>query len=124
MLAFHERPSAIVVGIVLLLLCNPPPASARGSQVAHDDPWNPEHIEHLPLEVRNAVIRMCRDPPHAGHYFATYLDNSHVMKLHFEHLHCDGQAAFCRGDSCLHEEYLSSGGHYRLMRSYYGRNND
>ena len=124
MLAFHERLSAIAAGFVLLLLCNPTPGFARGSQVGHDDSWNPEHIERLPPEVRNAVIRMCRDPPRAGHYFATYFDNSHLMKLHFEHLHCDGQAAFCRGDSCLHEEYGSTRGHYRLLKSYYGSKND
>lgn len=122
MLAFHERLSAVAAGIVLLLLCDL--AFARGGQVGHDDPWNPEHIERLPPEVRNAVIRMCRDPPRAGHYFATYFDNSRLMKLHFEHLNCRGQAIFCRGDSCLHQEYVSTGGHYRLMKSYYGPNND
>jgi hypothetical protein len=122
MLAFQERLSA--AGIVLALLCNPAPAFARGSQVAHDDPWNPEHIERLPPDIRNVVIGMCRDHAHAGHYFAVYFDNSHLMKLHFEHLNCDGQAAFCRGDSCLHQDYASAGGHYRLIRSYYGRGND
>jgi hypothetical protein len=97
---------------------------ARGSQVSHDDPWNSEHIDRLPPEVRNAVIHMCRDSPRAGHYFATYFDNSLLMKLHFEHLHCDGPAAFCRGDNCLHQVYVFVGGHYRLMKSYYDRNND
>jgi hypothetical protein len=28
------------------------PALARGSQVGHDDPWNSEHIDRLPPEVR------------------------------------------------------------------------
>ena len=123
MLAFHERLSAIAAGIVLLLLCDL--AFARGGQVGHDDPWNPEHIERLPPEVRNAVIGICHGhPPHAAHYFATYFNDSRLIKLHFEHLRCDQQATFCRGDSCLHQEYVSTGGHYRLMRSYYGRNND
>src|SRR5258706_12593520 len=99
MWTFHARLSAIAAGIVLLLLCDQPHALARGSQVGHDDPWNSEHIDRLPPEVRNAVIRMCRDPPRAGHYFATYFDNSRLMKLHFEHLHCKGQATFCRGDT-------------------------
>jgi hypothetical protein len=124
MLAFHERLSAIAVGIVLPFLCNPTLAFALAGQAAHDDPWNPQHIEGLPPEVRNAVIRMCRGPPRAAHYFATYFDNSRLMRLHFEHLVCDGEARFCRRDSCLHQEYVSSGGHYRLMKSYYGRNND
>jgi hypothetical protein len=124
MSAFHERLLAIAAGIVLLLLCNQPIAFARGGQVGHDDPWNPEHVERLPPEVRNAVIRMCRDPPRAGHYFATYIDNSRLMKPHFEHLLCDGQAMFCSDGSCLHQEYVLTGGRYRLMKSYYGRNND
>jgi hypothetical protein len=124
MLPFHERLSAIAAGVALLSLCNQPLTFARGSQVSHDDPWNPEHIERLPPEVRNAVIRMCRDPPRAGHYFATYFDNSRLMKLHFEHLHCDGQPIFCNEGSCLHQEYVSTGGRYRLMKSYHGHNND
>jgi hypothetical protein len=122
MLAFHER--FLAIAAVLLLFCNQPLAFARGSQVGHDDPWNSEHIDRLPPEVRNAVIRMCGHPPRAAHYFATYFDNSRLIKLHFEHLRCDEQVTYCRGDSCLHQEYVSSGGHYRLMRSYYGRNNE
>lgn len=124
MLAFHERRSTIAAGMILLLLCVQPRAFARSSQSGHDDPWNPDHIERLPPEVRNTVIRMCLAPPRAGHYFATYFGNSHLMKLHFEHLHCDGRATFCKGDSCLHQEYISTGGRYRLKKSYYGRNND
>jgi hypothetical protein len=124
MLAFLERISAIAAVIVLLLLCSQPRPFARGSQVGHDPPWNSEHIERLPPEVRNVVIRMCRNSPRAGHYFATYFGNSHFIKLHFEHLHCDEQPIFCREGSCLHQEYISTGSHYRLMRSYYGRNND
>ena len=124
MRSFSEWLFAIAAGILWLLLCNQPLAFARGSQVGHDDPWNPEHIDRLPPEVRYALRRICKDPPRAGHYFATYFDNSHLIKLHFEHLHCDGRATFCRGDSCLHQEYVSTGGHYRLMKSYYGRNND
>lgn len=54
-----------------------------------------------------------------GHYFVTYFKNSHLMKLHFEHLPCEGQTNFCRGDTCLRLEYVSTEGHYRLMKSYY-----
>jgi hypothetical protein len=100
------------------------PAFARGSQVSHDDPWNSEHIDRLPPEVRSAVIQMCGSAPRAAHYFATYSDHSRVIRLHFEHLHCGAQTNFCHGDDCLHEEYVSSGGHYRLIKSYYGRGND
>jgi hypothetical protein len=116
------RHSAIAAGVAFLLFCNPPIALARGSQMVRDDPWNSERIEGLPPEVRDAVIRMCEDhPPRAGHYFATYFENSRLIRLHFELLHCDGRATFCRGDSCLRQEYGLTGGHYRLTKSYYGR---
>jgi hypothetical protein len=125
MLVFDERRLlAIAAGIVPLLLCNQPLVFGRATQVSHDDPWNSEHVDQLPTEVRSAVIRMCGHPPHAAHYFATYFDNAHLIKLHFEHLHCDQQASFCRGDICLHQEYVATGGHYRLTKSYYGRSND
>jgi hypothetical protein len=120
----HERFWVIAAGIVVLVLCDQPRIFARGSQVGHDPPWNSEHIDRLPPEVRNAVIRMCGHPPRAGHYFATYFDNSRLIKLHFEHLHCDEQATFCRGASCLHQEYVFAGGRYRLLKSYYGSNHD
>ena len=48
---FHARLSAIVATI-LLLSFDYRPAFARGSQVRHDDPWNSEHIDRLPPEVR------------------------------------------------------------------------
>ena len=118
----YARLSAIGAAILVLGFTNRP-AFARGSQVGHDDPWNSEHIDSLPLVVRNTVIHMCSDP-RAGHYFATYFDNSRLIKLHYEHLHCDERATFCSGASCLHQEYISTGGRYRLMRSYYGRKND
>jgi hypothetical protein len=120
----YIRRSPIAAGILLLLLANQPPTFARGSQVGHDDPWNSERIDRLPPEVRSAVTRMCGTATRAAHYFATYFDNSRLIKLHFEHLRCDEQARFCRGTSCLRQEYISTGGHYRLMRSYYGRDND
>ena len=99
-------------------------ALARGSQVAHDAPWNTEHIERLPPEIRDAVTRMCGEPPRAGHYFATYLDHAHVVRLHFEHLHCEDRSKFCNAGGCLHQEYESSGGHFRLIKNYYGSGND
>jgi hypothetical protein len=122
MQVFIQRLSVITV--LFLLICGQTPVLARGSQGMHDDPWNPEHIDRLPPEVRSAVLRMCKTPPHAAHYFATYLDNSRVIKLHFEHLHCEQHTEFCRQKNCLHQEYVSSGGHYRLLKSYYGRNDD
>lgn len=113
------------IRLALLLICTwqTSLAFARGSQVAHDDPWNAEHISQLPTEIRNAVNRMCGEPPRAAHYFATYFQNSQLIKLHFEHFRCD-EKTFCTGAGCLHQEYISTGRHYRLLRSYYGRNDD
>jgi hypothetical protein len=117
----YIRRSPIAAGVLLLLLADQPPTFARGSQVGHEDLWNSGRIDRLPPEVRSAVTRMCGNAAQAAHYFATFLDNSRLIKLHFEQLHCDGQAQFCRGTSCLRQEYISTGGHYRLMRNYYGR---
>ena len=116
----YTRRSPITAGILLLLLANQSPTFARGSQVGHDDPWNSERIDRLPPEVRSAVTRMCGNGAQAAHYFATYFDNSRGIRLRFEHLHCDEPAQFCRGTSCLRQEYISTGGHYRLQRNYYG----
>jgi hypothetical protein len=55
---FHERLLAIAVAVLLLCSASKPSAFARGSQVLHDDPWNSEHIDRLPPEVRN-VISVC-----------------------------------------------------------------
>jgi len=116
------RHSAIAAGVALLSFCNQAIAPDRGSQMVRDDPWNSERIELLPPEVRDAAIRMCEDHlPRAGHYFATYFENSRLIRLQFELLQCDGRATLCRGDSCLRQEYGLTGGHYRLMKSYYGR---
>ena len=120
----YIRFSPIAAGVLLLLLADQPLTFARGGQVGHDDIWNSERIERLPPEVRSAVTRMCGNAARAAHYFATFFDNSRVIKLHFEHLHCDEQARFCRDTSCLRQEYISTGGHYRLQRSYYGRDDD
>jgi hypothetical protein len=95
---------------------------ASGQRVK-DDPWNPEHINHLPAEVRNAVLAMCPTRPDAGHYFGTYFHDQ--INLHFEHFHCEGSAAsFCNGSLCLHQVYKLTGGHYRLAKSFYGSGND
>jgi hypothetical protein len=122
MWTFCARLSAIAVAILIFSFASRP-AYARGSYAGHDDPWNSERIDRLPPEVRNVVIHICADP-RAGHYFATYFDNSHLIKLHFEYLHCDERVTFCRGGSCLRQEYISTGSRYRLTESYYGRNND
>ena len=117
----YIRFSPITAGVLLLLLADQPLTFARGSQVGHEDIWNSERIERLPPEVRSAVTRMCGNAARAAHYFATFFDNSRVIKLHFEHLHC---LRLKFNTSCPSQEYISTGGHYRLQRSYYGRDDD
>ena len=62
------------------------PAFARGG-LHLEDRWNPQHLDGLPAEVRNALARMCRGS-RAEHQFAGYFENSRVLVLHFEHLRC------------------------------------
>jgi hypothetical protein len=99
-------------------------AFARGGLSNADPPWNTEHIDRLPEEVRNAVVRLCAEPPSAAHYFATYSENPRLIKLHFEQFHCRTNKAFCTQEGCLHQVCVLQAGHYRLMRSYYGPGSD
>jgi len=39
--------------------------------------------------------------------------------LHFEHLYCERHDAFCNSAGCLHQVYVSTDDHYRLVKSYY-----
>jgi hypothetical protein len=97
---------------------------ARSSGHSSENPWNAEHINQLPPEVREAVMHMCGHMPLTEHYFATYFQNSQLIKLHFEHFRCDGHPSFCNQSGCLHQEYILQNGRYRLLRSFYGRGND
>jgi hypothetical protein len=76
---------AVCAGFVALFAQSS--ALARGG-FPHDDPWNAEHIDRLPPEVRDSVVRMCGTRPSAEHYFATYLDHARIIKLHFEQFDC------------------------------------
>ena len=96
-------------------------ALARGSFPAQDTPWNRDHIERLPSDVRDAVFRMCRDRPTASRYFATYLNQSKIVRLHFEDLRCEGGREIRMGRDCLREEFVAMGSHYRLARTYYDK---
>jgi hypothetical protein len=101
---------------VLLWTCAQSSAKAGGFHT--EDRYNPQHIDNLPPGVRNAIYHRCRTPK-ALHPFASYFDNSKRIVLHFEQLLCDGAEAFCTQSGCLHQVYVSTGGHYRLVRSYY-----
>jgi hypothetical protein len=90
-----------------------------GAKAQHikDPPWNPEHIDRLPADVRSAVMAKCPQRPDAGHYFATYFHDE--IHLHYENLHCS-TASYCNGSQCLHQVYKLTGGHYHLAKSFYG----
>jgi hypothetical protein len=96
-------------------------SAGTAAQFVKDPPWNAEHIDRLPPDVRNAVIARCPLGPDAGHYFATYFHDE--IYLHYELLHCD-TASFCNGSQCLHQVYKLTAGHYHLTRSFYGSGND
>lgn len=117
------QPRFIAAGMLLTLICHMSPAVARSSPGTADHPWNAEHIDRLPLEVRNAISRLCGPSLRAAHYFATYSENSRFLNLHFEHSQCHSQKV-CTQAGCLHQVYVLSGGRYRLLKSYYGPGND
>jgi hypothetical protein len=98
--------------------------STAVAQHARDPPWNPDHIDHLPAEVRSAVLAMCGKPPSAGHYFATYSQNSRQINLHFEKFHCEQGPALCTTAGCLHQVDALTAGHYHLVKSFYGSGKD
>jgi hypothetical protein len=93
-------------------------SSAKGGNIRSEDRYNPQHIESLPPEIRSSILHKC-GVPKALHSFASYLDNSKKIVLHFEHFVCDGDGTYCTASGCLHEVYISAGSHYKLERSYY-----
>jgi hypothetical protein len=98
-------------------------AFARGGLHLLDPSLNPQHIKGLPAEVRDALAPMCRGAQ-AQHQFAGYSQNLRTLVLHFEHLHCADRGEFCTQAGCLHQVYVSAGGRYRLLRSYYAPKGD
>jgi hypothetical protein len=103
--------------LAILLTCGQ--LLARGSWHS-EDRYNPQHISSLPPEVRNFIVHRCSEPK-ALHSFAQYFDDLKGVVLHFEHFLCDGDGdTYCTVSSeCLHQVWVSIGGHFRLVRSYY-----
>jgi hypothetical protein len=68
------RQLQLTVTVALFVLGGFISAGARSNMPA-DDRWNPQHIDGLPSEVRNAIApyaRVCGGPLAAEHSFATY----------------------------------------------------
>ena len=118
------RKSLAVAAAVSLSLIDATSLALGYSNVHVEDRWNAEHIGQLPAEVRNGIKRVCSPSSRAEHLFATYFQNSRLIKLHFEHFRCGDQSTFCNKTGCLHQIYISTDGHYRLLRSYYGPRGD
>ena len=107
----------ISVGLLAITVGQASPALARGGPLhLFDPPWNPQHINGLPAEVRSTLAHMCSGAQ-AQHQFAVYSQN--VLVLHFEHFRCGDGRATCTRAGCLHQVYVSTAGRYRLSKSYY-----
>ena len=102
-----------------LLQCSQHPAISKGSSVAHDDPWNPEHIAVLPAEVRSYIASICHGPPRAMHDFATYSPQEHRWRINLEYLQCNGLGEYRRGNQCLDVDFVAVGSHFRLAGKHY-----
>ena len=110
--------SRFLFAVVLSSLCCSQ-SSAKGGNMSNQDPYNAQYIEALPPEVRAALVHQCRGTPKALHNFASYTENLKRIVLHFEHFYCNSGGTFCGPSGCLNQIYVSSHGHYRLLRSYY-----
>jgi hypothetical protein len=106
--------------IAILLMCVQLSAKG-GDNIRTPDQYNQQHIDSLPAEVRTSIFRRCSTPM-ALHTFAEYSDNLRRIVLNFEYFVCNDAAANCTGSVCLHQVWVSVGGHYRLVRSYYAPN--
>jgi hypothetical protein len=101
-----------------LVLCGVLPALPKGSAVIKDDPWNPHHIEGLPVEVRQYIAAICKGPSRAQHDFATYSPQEKRWRINLEYLQCSG-SEYRRGNQCLDVDFVAVGSHFRLFSKHY-----
>jgi hypothetical protein len=111
--------SRFLVAFILPSLCCSQ-SFAKGGNMANQDPYKLQYIESLPPEVRAALIHQCPGTAKALHSFASYTEN-HLKRivLRFAYFYCNSGGTFCGPSGCLRQIYVSSHGHYRLLRSYY-----
>ncbi|MBR0966536.1 hypothetical protein JQ554_21645 [Bradyrhizobium diazoefficiens] len=100
-----------------LLLCHEIAALAKGGALNKDAPWNPEHIEGLPADVRHYVAGICKGPATAQHDFATYSPQEKRWRINLEYLRCNGLTEYRRGNQCLDVEFVETGSRFRLART-------
>ena len=106
----------LYVLFALLLTCTE--LLAKGGNYQMEDRYNPQHIDSLPPEIRNSILRQCNEPK-ALHAFASYSVGTKRIELHFEHFVCDGDGTYCGPSGCLHQVWALVRGHFHLMRSFY-----
>jgi hypothetical protein len=94
-------------------------AGAMGSAVNKNDPWDPHHIDDLPVEIRQYIAAICKGPASAQNYFATYAPHEKRWRINLENLRCDGLGEYRRGNQCLHVDFLDVGSHFRLAKKTY-----
>jgi hypothetical protein len=113
----------MIVRILLLatavLLLSERSATSMGSSVVHDDPYNPHHIDDLPVDVRQYIAEICRGKASAEHDFATYSPHEKRWRINLEYLHCNGLGEFRRGSQCLDVDFIEAGTRYRLSSKVY-----
>jgi hypothetical protein len=102
-----------------LLLCNELPAASKGSIINKDDPWNPHHIDDLPVEIRQYIAGICKGPTSAQHDFATYSPHERRWRINLEYLRCNGLGEYRRGNQCLDVDFIALGSHFRLAKKHY-----
>ena len=102
-----------------ILLCDICSAFPKGSGVIKDDPWNPHHIDDLPVEIRKYIAAICKGPPSAQHDFATYSPQQKRWRINLEYLQCEGLGEFRRGNQCLDVDFVEVGSGFRLAAKQY-----
>jgi hypothetical protein len=104
---------------LVLTLLNPSTGSSKGGPITLEEPYSPEHITSLPLEIRQIIVNECKEP-RATREFFSYRDGTSEIVLHYEHLLCGISNVFCTPKVCLHQVYgRSAQGKYTLVQSFY-----
>ena len=66
-----------------------------------------------------AHVATAADHKEAGFAAAEIPDGTKRIELRFEYFYCYSGGTFCGPSGCLRQIYVSSHGHYKLLRSYY-----
>jgi hypothetical protein len=103
------------VSLLFALLCVSV-AGTMASEINHDDPWNPHHIDGLPADIRHYIAGICRGDARAQHDFATYNPSEKRWRINLEYLSCPGLEGYRKGNQCLDVDFIELGSHFRLAR--------